>query len=73
MSDNAVHEPLPRHVTFMEDPFSLLIGVRHVYTAVEFSVRPVTVVLDDGMKGGGPQSTENGNTGLIVSSNLRNC
>ena len=58
LSAKAVHEPLERHVMFMEDPFSLSIGVRHVYTAAEFSTCPVTVILDDGMKGGGPQSTE---------------
>ena len=65
MSENAVHEPLERHVTFMEDPFSLSIGVKHVYTAVEFSVRPVAVIFDDCMKGGGPQSTENNNRCLV--------
>ena len=49
----------------MEDPFSLSIGVKHVYTAVEFSVRPVAVIFDDCMKGGGPQSTENSNRCLV--------
>ena len=58
VSENAVQDPLEGHVMLTADPFSLSCGVRHIYTTTEFSTCPLTVILDDGMKGGGPQSTE---------------